>query len=63
MGADTAGDGYVSPEFDLGSTSEHDDPPKKRQKIREKSREDPRESLPMSLMGEEALALALLHGQ
>ena len=66
--ADAEGGGYVSPKFDLpsASESEHDDvPPQKRQKPSRKSREvpDPRESRPMALGDEEALALALLRGR
>ena len=65
---DAEGDGYVSPEFDLpsASESEHDDaPPQKRQKPSKKTREDSdlRESWPMALIDEEALALTLLRGR
>jgi hypothetical protein len=62
--ANTKGDRYVSPEFDLQSASEQDDaPPQKRQKPPRKTREDSRESRPIALADEEALALALLRGQ
>lgn len=65
-GAGAAGDGYVAPEFDLGSTSEHninDPPPQKRQKFPAKGREGPRGSRSTALEDEEALALTLLHGR
>ena len=62
--ADTEGDGYVSPEFELPSASEQDDvPPQKRQKPTRKNRKDFQESLPSALADEEALAIALLRGQ
>ncbi len=67
---DAEGGGYVSLEFDLpsvsASESERDDtPPQKRQKPSRKTQEDsdPRESRPMALVDEEALALKLLRGR
>lgn len=64
---DGDGDGYVSPEFDLASTSEseHDDaPPQKRRKPSKMTQKDLDlwESRPMAIVDEEALALALLRG-
>ena len=63
-GADATDNGYVSPEFDLGSTSEHNDPPpQKRQKFPAKGRDGPRGSRPTAPEDEEALALTLLRGR
>lgn len=66
---DAEGDGYVfCPEFDLPSASESERdaaPPQKRQKPSRKTWDDsdPRESRPMALVDEEALALTLLRGR
>jgi len=63
-GPDTADDGHVSPEFEMGSTSEHDNhPPKKRQKVPGKNRKELPEPRPTALADEEALALTLLRGR
>ena len=61
---DAMDDGYVSPEFNLGLTSEHNDPPpQKRQKFPSKGSEGPRGSRSTALVDEEVLALALLRGR
>ena len=69
MEVDAEGDDHVfHPEFDLPSASESERdaaPAQKRQKPSRKTQDDsdPRESRPMALVDEEALALTLLRGR